>query len=328
MAVDKNGKQLPKGITLRNDGRYMGRFTYQGETYTLYDRDLKTLKKKLNDLQYEVEHGVFAKEENITIESWFNTWINEYKMNSVKQGTIVSYKDCFNYYILPTLGKKKLKDLRPEQIQKLYNELVKKEYSKATIELVSIIINSMYKQAYKNGIVQKNPVEMTTLPREKKKIERRVLSLNEQNLFLQYAEGSRNYNLYKVALFTGMRSGELRALEWDNIGFKNDLIYVKGTLKHFAEKGHVKDTPKTMTSEREIPMLDGIVQILKNQRIEQKKLKLALGDMWQPNIGLENLVFTSETGKPVTSTSLFRNINKIINLINKDEKTKTEWHLK
>lgn len=38
MAVDKNGKTLPKGITLRSDGRYMARFQYDGERYTIYDK--------------------------------------------------------------------------------------------------------------------------------------------------------------------------------------------------------------------------------------------------------------------------------------------------
>jgi len=68
MAVDKNGKQLPKGI--RSDGRYMGRFEYQGEKHTLYDMDLKILKKRMANLKYELEHGLYAKESNVTIESW------------------------------------------------------------------------------------------------------------------------------------------------------------------------------------------------------------------------------------------------------------------
>lgn len=116
MALDKNGKELPKGITLRSDGRYMGRFTFKGETFTVYDRNLKALKKKLTDRQYEVEHGIFAKEENITVEGWFNVWMKEYKENSVKIGTIISYKACFKNYICPMLGKKKLADVRPEHI--------------------------------------------------------------------------------------------------------------------------------------------------------------------------------------------------------------------
>lgn len=65
--VDRNGKRLPEGITQRADGRYMGRFQYGGERYTVYDTDLREIKKKLTSLKYEVENGLFAKQDNITV---------------------------------------------------------------------------------------------------------------------------------------------------------------------------------------------------------------------------------------------------------------------
>ena len=71
MAKDKNGKELPKGITQRKDGLYMGRFTHNGEAYCLYSKSVKKLEKDLNNLRYEVEHGLYAKETNVSFESWF-----------------------------------------------------------------------------------------------------------------------------------------------------------------------------------------------------------------------------------------------------------------
>ena len=130
-------KKLPKGITLRADGLYMGRFSYYGERHTLYDKDLKVLMKKMDDLRYELEHGLYAKESVITVNDWFHTWIKEYKKPTVKQGTVGVYEDTFDSYIKEPFGKKKLKDLRPEQIQNLYNTLYSQGFSRNTIELVS-----------------------------------------------------------------------------------------------------------------------------------------------------------------------------------------------
>ena len=84
MAKDLKGKELPKGITQRPDGRYMGRFTFSGERYTLYNLDLKELKKELNNLRYEVENGLYVKETNMTVDAWFRIWIEDYKKNTVK----------------------------------------------------------------------------------------------------------------------------------------------------------------------------------------------------------------------------------------------------
>ena len=76
-----------EGITQRADGRYMGRFQYGGERYTVYDTDLE-IKKKLTSLKYEVENGLFAKQDNITVSGWFKIWMEEYKEPTVKQGTV------------------------------------------------------------------------------------------------------------------------------------------------------------------------------------------------------------------------------------------------
>jgi Phage integrase family. len=110
---------------------------------------------------------------------------------------------------------------------------------------------------------------LTFKPRDngKKKIIR-VLSKEEQKIFLEYIKNSLYYNLYIVALGTGMRGGELRALEWSDINFEEKKIHISGTLKYRKKEGYRKDTPKTKMSEREIPMIDEVYQILKKQHRE------------------------------------------------------------
>lgn len=187
MADKNNSRKLPKDITLRADGNYMGRFTYYGERYTLYDKDLRRLQRKLEELRYELEHGLYAKESLITLDDWFSTWIKEYKEPSVKRGTIGVYKDTYEAYIKKPLGKKKLKDLRPEQVQNLYNTLKVQGYSRSTIELVSVVLSGMYKQAFKNQIIRMNPIPHTTLPKIGEQPKRRVLTMEEQELFMKTA---------------------------------------------------------------------------------------------------------------------------------------------
>lgn len=63
MGKDINGKDLPTGITFRKDGRYMWRFKYAGITYSGYSRKLQDAKKAMRDKWYEVEHGIYSKEQ-------------------------------------------------------------------------------------------------------------------------------------------------------------------------------------------------------------------------------------------------------------------------
>lgn len=318
MALDKDGKKLPPGITIRPDGRYMGRFRFDGERYTVYDLELKEVKRKLADLKYEVEHGLFAKQENITVSGWFDIWIKEYKEPTVKRGTVGVYRDNFNSYLKDPIGKKKLKDIRPEHIQKIYNDLNKKGYSRNTIELVSVVLSGMYKQALKNKIIRENPVPLATLPKAEEHKEPRVMTVNEQKQFLEYAKDSYIHDMFELALSTGMRSGELRGLEWKNVDLKNKVIHVYRTLVYVNNDYHL-DTPKTASSRRDIPMLDNVVTLLKQRKKKQAEERLLMGDKWRSKEGLENLVFTTETGYPINRDMLKQEVNRVIDNIHKDK---------
>ncbi len=304
-------KGLPKGITQRPDGRYMARFQYKGEKYCLYDYNIEKLQERMTDLKYEVRHGVYAKEGNITINEWFKIWIDEYKINSVKEATLFRYKSAYEKHIKKFFGDRKLKDIRPEHIQKLYNSLKGTE----TVVIVATILSGMFEQAYKNQIINKNPIPLTTVPKIRtEKKERRVLTLNEQELLMKYSSGTLK-DLIEVSLSTGLRTGELRALEWKDIDFENKVIHVTGTLTEIGGKAF-KDTPKTKASRRDIPMLENVERIFIKIKREEEERKAAKGDKFKAKEGLENLVFKSRRGTPVSNSCYVRMINRAVDKIN------------
>lgn len=322
MSTDSKEKKLPKGIRRRKSGLYEARFTYKGELYTLYNTNLKLLQSEIAEKRYEVEHGLYAKESNVTVDSWFYTWMEEYKKNSVKYGTYKVYLDKYKSHIKEPFGRKHLKDIRGEHIQKLFNDMARR-YSSTTINLVKVILSGMYTQAVRNGMVLRNPVKNTSVKKEKKKKKIRVMSIEEQNLFMRYSKNSQFYDLYMVALGTGMRNGELRALQWADIDFDNKIIHVNGTLKYIA-KAKVKymiDEPKSETSKRDIPMLDNLVTVLREHRKRQLATRMLLGDKWRPEPGFENLVFTGSFGRCISENALYQDMKKIIVQIREDGHT-------
>lgn len=315
-----NGKtskqELPKGITRCKDGRYQARYTYEGHRYCFYGRNLKEVEQRLLDIRYEIEHGMYAKEERIVVDSWYRTWMEEYKATTVKTGTIESYECMYQYYVKPVIGKKLLKDVRGEHLQKLFNDLAREGYSKSTISLIHVLLNSMFKQALKNELIKKNPVSLTTLPRGEKKKERRVLSREEQDLLLEEIKGHELEPLIQIALATGMRIGELTGLEWQDIDFTRKEITVRGTLKITRTGECFIDTPKTSSSNRIVPQLSSAELTLKRLRIIQKQARLSLGDEWSPLDGLEQLVFTRLDGKPITGQYVRQQLVHIVKRIN------------
>lgn len=304
-------KKLPPGITQRKDGRYMGRVMYNGERYTIYSRNLTELKKEMTDLRYTLEHGTFIKKNDITFEDWFKEWIETYKKNTVKQGTIDSYNKHYSAYLKKPLGKMKLIDIRAEHLQRVLNNMSDNGFSDDTIMLTYCVLSGAFKQAYKNELISKNPFTLITRPRGKAKKERVVFTKEQQELYMKYAEKSYLCNLLQLAICTGMRNGELSGLLWSDVDFKNRVIHIRHTL--IVTKGGYKlDAPKTRTSLRDIPMIGKAYEILKRQ---QKEYQIMMGKTVK--LANDDFVF-SVAGEPISRKRITHEIETMLSNMKTD----------
>ena len=89
VAVDKRGRKLPKGIRQRSNS-FEGRFTYRYKEYVVHGDTITETQKKMTELKYRLEHGMFVEKEKTTLTEWHKTWMEEYKKNRVKVGTYVN----------------------------------------------------------------------------------------------------------------------------------------------------------------------------------------------------------------------------------------------
>lgn len=290
---------LPAGITLRKDGRYMWRFKYNGQQYTGYAKTITEAKKQLRDRRYEAEHGLYSKQKSILFNAWFTEWISTYKAMSCKESTLNTYRNTYKRYIQPVFGQRKIKDIKPEQIQRFMNEKAK-QYSQTVAAEINFLLYDSLEQAAKNGIITRNPMTNTTAPKYRKPERKKALSAEHEKAFLQAVKESSYFPIYRTATLSGMRIGELLGLSWNDVDFAHEEIRITHTLSCTTEKGQYMDTPKSKASRRAIPMHKGgeLYSLLKKQRTDQKRQQLRAGQYWKPKAGMENLVFTSETGTP------------------------------
>lgn len=312
MALDANGKKLPPGIRLKKKGEtrkqdlFEIRVKREGKSYSVYAHGISEAKKAKTDLEYKLDHGTFIEKTKITFGKWFDTWINEYKKNRVKNSTLNEYQKYYNGCLKDRLGSKKLADIRGEHIQKLYNELIEEDYAISTIKIISTVINGCFRQAFKNGLIEKNPVELAELPRQTgKKKGRMAMTKDQQNLFMEYAKASYLYNFFAVMLRTGMRSGEVRGLKYIDIDKKDNVLHVQRTLKYIEGIGYLEDTPKTKTSMRDIPLTTEILDILEQQK-----------NYWDFKIvRLDRYLFCNENEDPLSRERVQGEIDRTIKRI-------------
>ncbi|RKI90500.1 site-specific integrase [Parablautia intestinalis] len=306
MAKDLKGKELPAGIRQRKNGKYEGRVQYENERYSVYADSLPELKTKMTELRYRLEHGGFVAKNRMTVKEWFETWMEEYKKNQVKVGTIIAYTNYYNFYVDKYIGKRKMVDIRGEHIQRVYNGMLRDGLAVSTIKIISAVLNGCFKQAVKNGIIERNPVILATIPRQSETKARRVFSVQEQETFMKYAEESYLYNLFALAIRTGMRSGEIRGLKFSDIDRKNGVIHIVRTLKYEGgNQGFFEDTPKTKTSKRDIPLTQDMIDIIENQSKRNS----------QEVIFINAYIFRMDDDRPISRERLQAEINRILKKI-------------
>lgn len=300
MAEEK--RKLPKGIRKRGN-RYEGRIQYALKTYCVYGDTISETKKKMTELRYKLEHGFFVEKGKLGLNEWFETWLTEYKENEVKIGTVLSYRNFYNFYVKDDLGHMPVSSIRGEHIQKLYNKLLDETLAPSSLKILSAILSGCFKRALKNGLIEKNPVDLASLPRQKRHKERRVLTVEEQRIFMEYSNTSYLYNLFCLLLRTGMRSGEIRGLKFSDIDKEKRVIHVNRTLKYEVGRGFFEDSPKTATSLRTIPLtidMEKIIERQKQQWYEEKVLQL------------DAYIFHLEDGTPISRERLQGEINRIL----------------
>lgn len=178
------------------------------------------------------------------------------KEKKLQQTTINNYWSNFRTHILPFVGNKYPHEITPKQIKEWYSSI-------KTLGTLNICVNSILKPAFEiaiiEGYIQTTPF-IVRFPTIKSDYEMKPFNLQEIKFILDNAD-SWFKNFLGIAFFTGMRTGEVLALEWQDINLKDSLISVTKT-----QTAGMNKQPKTKNSIREIDILSQAEIFFKNQQ--------------------------------------------------------------
>ena len=297
-------------IRQRENGTWEGRCTINGKRKSFYGERQSDVLKAMRAAQKAVDDGVFFEPTKVDLAGWLDHWLSEYVMPSAKPLTLATYKSRVETHIKPALGRVKLTQLNATQIQAFYNDLLRvHELSPKTIKNIHGILHKALDQAMKLRYIGLNAADACTLPRVEKK-EIAPLTEDEISAFLAVIqEGEPLRDLFTVALFTGMREGEICGLSWDAVNFRDGTITVKQQLCREKEKGGQHYIAATKNDKaRTLTAAPFVMDILLNVQRAQFSDRLALGLAWNNEF---NLVFTDKSGKFIAPQTAFKHFKKI-----------------
>lgn len=316
MGKDLKGKELGKGIRQNKSGRYEARYIDRfGNRKSIYGTSKIEIRNKLQDaLKENIEKESVKK--RMTVEQWYKEWFDIYKVPIIRPNTKRHYEYMFNIHILPEIGGMYLDEVRQIDIKNLINQLDQGGYRWETQNKVRILILDMFNVAIENDYALKNPAKGVRLSKNKPN-DRIVLSLEQQQDFFECAMGTFYSNLFVVAVNTGLRPGEMCALEESDLDFESHTISVTKTLLYQKLDGdegkeyHI-GPPKTASSIRLVPMNGTCEEALK----KQIRLKRMLSMRYKGADGFLKLLFVTKFNTPICSQVLNDAIKRIVDEIN------------
>ena len=206
----------------------------------------------------------------MTYKNWLNIWLNNYIKPSSKERTYIRYWQLIRTHIAPKTGEIDLNDLTPIVLQSFVTKLLNsgnkktgKGLSANTVNAIISVMQNSLKTAHLLGYVKEYTANMIKRPKLKeRKIE--CFTLSEQKKIEAAVFESKKTKLLGIVLclYSGLRIGELIALQWKDIDIAKGLLTVSRSC-HDTSGGIVFDEPKTAMSRRIIPLPKQLLPKLK-----------------------------------------------------------------
>ena len=213
-------------------------------------------------------------------------WLKTYAQAKLKPSTLRSYVDIIEKHLIPHFCSSQLLNISASNIQEYVSLKLSDGLAPKTVNNHLVPLKQMFKHAVIWGYLRENPSQYVEKPRVEKK-EMDFLTPEEIRLFLDEVNGE-HYALFMTAVFTGLRRGELLALQWGDIEFRTGNIAVRRSLYKGGFTG-----PKSKSSIRKVVMSPVLAGGLKKHKFQA-----------MPNE--HDLLFVNGAGNPIDADTLVR----------------------
>jgi integrase len=285
-------------IYKRSDGKWCGAITTRrsdgsAKRSVLYGRTQNAVLQKLRALRARADETVELKSDTLSTGDFLERWLGDCVRVQCRPATYQLYSLLVKRHIAPHIGKVRLAHLAASDVSNLYTRLKSLGASERMVQMVHARLHSALKQAVRWELAFRNVSDLVDPPRAERK-QMRALDRDEVRRFLETARGVQLYALYVLAVTTGLRQGELLALQWPDIDFKRGTLSVRHTLLEVNNR-LVLGEPKTRASKRLVTLPKIALSALEEQSLRSGTS--APRPIW---------VFADSNGGPLRKSNLIR----------------------
>jgi integrase len=300
--------------------------------YLLYDEPASTGKRNLRSVRIgkmpkaeadakkreilsAVDKGMAREHAASTnLEAFLDSWI-EATRDRLASRTAERYASIVKLHIVPVIGNVKLSRLTPEHVRKIYTAIKDKGLSNQTCLHVHRALHTALQYGVREErILSENVAGRVKAPAVERR-EHAPVSREQIHFLMAATQGTRLDAPIAVAALTGLRRGELLALQWKHVDLDKGTLYVAASLEHSrAASGRVRfKGPKSKTSRRVIPLARECIMLLRSHKTQQGEERELAGDRYAES----DLVFPNPDGSPWppdTFTTQFSRLAKSVGM--------------
>ena len=286
----------------KSDEKWVGSITLENrKRRVFYGRTRKEVQEKLKVALREQQQGTLVTAPRQTLAQFLTDWLENSQKQSVRPRTYERYEELVRLHIAPALGRYELQKLSAQHLQAFYAKKSEEGLSATTINHFHNVLHKALDTAVKWNLVARNVCDLVSPPR-RKRFEVHPLTLEQVRKLLSVVDGHEMEALFKLALATGLRRGELMGLKWQDINFDAGVLQVRRILSRVPTKmpgkGYVEAEPKTQKSRRSVVIAPFALEALKKHQIRQLEAKLKVGSAWQEH----DYVFCTSIGTHLNPT--------------------------
>jgi integrase len=283
---------------------YLDPTTDARRSVSVYAATAAECRKELRKVRRRIEEGKPAKDALDTLTSWLKSWRESSLAASERKATTKALYGSLSRKHLEQnkIGAVRLDRLKPSDIEALIVRLRGDNLADSTIRQVYTVLRQALDVAVRDGLLASNPAAKVKRPAVARR-EARYLPAADVARLLVAAKPLRYYVAVLVMASTGLRRGEVAALQWSDLDLPKGELRVRHTLSR-VDGELVLTEPKTDRSRRRVPLHAGAVTALKAHRTQQLQERLAAGDQWTDT----NAVFVTEFGTMLDPRNLLRTV--------------------
>ena len=251
----------------RKDGLWVGQYKIHAPTGTktkyIYSKTRKDAAAKLAKAIADRDAGLVFDCGSLRVGEYLGRWLDAVS-GTVRERTWKRSEEMVRLHLVPALGTTRLDRLSALQLQSLYGSKLGSGLSARTVRMIHTTLHKALKQAVRWSLIPRNITEAVDPPREQK-TEISPLNEGEVRKLLEAVRGDRLEALYVLAITTGMRSGELLGLRWEDVDLQARTLQVRRTVFN----GYI-EPPKTMKGRRSIRLTRTSVEALRqHERVSE-----------------------------------------------------------